>query len=278
MYSDKDSFQSLKQEAKSSLRGRWAMAIVVTFLNIVLLMLPDILNRQYKLVRLMNLIHENKLFLNYDIYKVANSIEMIKVSAFWRIFIWAVNLIFIGALSFGISRFFIKLVRRDNPAIEDLFEGFKILGKTILINVIVSIFKFLWYILGVIVISLLAIIEVLALRNQNYTENKLAIAFLVFTILSLVILLCVSIFLNRYALTYYILNDNRKLDVMDAINKSVEIMEGNKIRLFLLYLSFVGWYVLGVVSFGVGFIWILPYVKATIAAFYNSLNNSYKAY
>lgn len=274
MYSYKESFKSLKQEAKTSLRGRWALAIVVTFLNIVLLMLPDVLNRQYKVMRLMNLIHENHLFLNYDIYGLANSIEMIKVSAFWRIFIWGVNLVFIGALSFGISRFFIKLVRRDHPAIEDLFEGFKILGKTILINVAISIFKFLWYALGVVVISLVGIIGVVVLRNQDYTENKLVITFLIFTILSLAILLCISIFLNRYALTYYILNDNRKLDVMDAINKSVEIMKDNKIRLFLLYLSFIGWYVLGVVSFGIGFIWILPYVKATIAAFYNNL---YKA-
>ena len=62
---------------------------------------------------------------------------------------------------------------------------------------------------------------------------------------------------------------------MESINKSVELMKGNKIRLFLLYLSFIGWYVLGVVSFGIGFIWILPYVEATIAEFYNSLAKPY---
>ena len=49
MYSEKESFKNLKQIAKASLKGRWSLAIVVTFLNIVLLMVPDLLNREYKI-------------------------------------------------------------------------------------------------------------------------------------------------------------------------------------------------------------------------------------
>lgn len=275
MYSSKESFKNLKQVAKASLKGRWALAIVVTFLNIVLLMVPDLLNREYKIGRLMNLMHQNRMFLDYDIYRYANSIEVIQVSFFWRIFIWIVNLIFVGALSFGISRFFIKLVRRNNPRIEDLFDGFKILGTTILTNIALSVFIFLWYALATIAILLLGIGGTFIFNNKTYTEGTLATSILGFLTLSLIIYIGVSIFLNRYALTYYILSDNRNLGVMDSINKSVELMKGNKIRLFLLYLSFIGWYALGIISFGIGFIWILPYVEATIAEFYNSLAKPY---
>lgn len=273
MYNSKESFKNLKQVARTSLKGRWALAIVVTFLNIVLLMIPDLLNKEYKVGRLMNLMHQNRLFLDYDIYSYMNSIEVIRVSFFWRLFIWIVNLIFVGALSFGISRFFIKLVRRNSPRIEDLFEGFKILGTTILAHIVLSIFKFLWYSLATILIVFLGIVGTFVFNNQIYTEAQLATSILGFGALSLIIYVGISIFLNRYALTYYILSDNRGLEVMDSVNKSVELMKGNKIRLFLLYLSFIGWYVLGVISFGIGFIWILPYVEATIAEFYNSLLN-----
>lgn len=275
MYSEKESFKNLKQIAKASLKGRWALAIVVTFLNIVLLMVPDLLNRQYKMERLMNLMHENRLFLDYDLYNYASSISVIKVSLLWRMFIWIINLIFVGALSFGIARFFIKLVRRNNPKIENLFDGFKILGTTILTHIVLSIFKFLWYALAAIVIILLGVVGTFVFNNPTYTEGQLITSILGFITLASIIYIGVSIFLNRYALTYYILSDNSSLEVMDSINKSVELMKGNKIRLFLLYLSFIGWYVLGMVSFGIGFIWILPYVEATIAEFYNSLARPY---
>ena len=104
-----------------------------------------------------------------------NSIEVIKsIFASWRIFIWIVNLIFVGALSFGISRFFIKLVRRNNPRIEDLFDGFKILGTTILAHIALSIFKFLWYALAAIVIGLLGILASFMFSIiQTYTEQQL---------------------------------------------------------------------------------------------------------
>lgn len=275
MYSSKESFKNLKQVAKASLKGRWALAIVVTFLNIVLLMVPDLLNREYKVGRLMNLMQQNRLFLNYDIYSYANSITVIKVPFGWRIFIWLVNLIFVGALSFGISRFFLKLVRRNNPRIENLFDGFKVLGTTILAHIALSIFKFLWYALATIVIILLGLVGTFVFNNQTYTEVQLITSILGFITLSSVVYIGISIFLNRYALTYYILSDNKSLEVMDSINKSIELMKGNKIRLFLLYLSFIGWYILGVVSLGIGFIWILPYVEATIAEFYNSLGKAY---
>ena len=74
-----------------------------------------------------------------------------------------------------------------------------------------------------------------------------------------------------YALTPYILIDNPELSPNEARLKSIEMMRGHKGKLFGLDLSFIGWILLGILSLGIGFIWISPYMKTTRAAFYCDL-------
>ena len=56
-----------------------------------------------------------------------------------------------------------------------------------------------------------------------------------------------------------------------AIEKSMEMMQGHKLRLFLLHLSFIGWAILAVLTFGIGFLWVIPYAETSQAAFYEDL-------
>jgi uncharacterized membrane protein len=70
-----------------------------------------------------------------------------------------------------------------------------------------------------------------------------------------------------YAMTPYIIAEDPEIDAMAAIDKSQEMMRGHKMELFLLYLSFIGWYLLAGLTFGVGMIFLLPYVKTAEANF-----------
>jgi len=74
-----------------------------------------------------------------------------------------------------------------------------------------------------------------------------------------------------YAMTPYILNDNPELGPNDARLKSIEMMRGHKWKLFGLELSFIGWFLLCILSLGIGFIWLSPYVQTAHAAFYCDL-------
>lgn len=74
-----------------------------------------------------------------------------------------------------------------------------------------------------------------------------------------------------YAMTPYIIADDPEIDAMAAIDKSQEMMRGHKMELFLLHLSFIGWYLLAGLTFGVGMIFLLPYVKTAEANFYVEL-------
>ena len=80
-----------------------------------------------------------------------------------------------------------------------------------------------------------------------------------------------------YALTPYILLDEPELTARQAITRSCEIMQGRRWKLFCLYLSFIGWGILSLLTFGIGFLWLAPYMNASIAAFYEDARAEYEA-
>ena len=69
----------------------------------------------------------------------------------------------------------------------------------------------------------------------------------------------------------YILADDPELTANQALSKSKEIMNGHKFDLFVLQWSFVWWYMLSAITFGIAYIYVIPYVSATTANFYNSI-------
>lgn len=138
-----------------------------------------------------------------------------------------------GPLLFGFSKVYLNIARRENPNVGQLFSGFSSnMWRIIGAWALTSVYTFLW--------SLLFIIPGII---ASY----------------------------RYAMTYYVMVDNPNIGPRAAIEKSKEIMNGNKARLFRLDLSFIGWYLLGILSLGVGFIWITPYTQAARAEFYKDL-------
>ena len=74
-----------------------------------------------------------------------------------------------------------------------------------------------------------------------------------------------------YAMTDYILKDEPELCNNAAIERSMAMMEGNKMKLFLLDLSFIGWAILCLFTFGIGFFVLQPYMQVSHAAFYEDL-------
>ncbi|CAH0418698.1 DUF975 family protein [Periweissella ghanensis] len=55
------------------------------------------------------------------------------------------------------------------------------------------------------------------------------------------------------------------------ITASRRLMQGHKAQLFWLEVSFIGWYVLVALTFGIAWFWVLPYVNMTRAVFYDNL-------
>ncbi|MDR2629739.1 MAG: DUF975 family protein, partial [Spirochaetaceae bacterium] len=65
--------------------------------------------------------------------------------------------------------------------------------------------------------------------------------------------------------------DNPNIGALEAITQSRKIMAGYKGKLFGLYLSFIGWGLLCCLSFGIGFLWLVPYISMSVTNFYEEL-------
>ncbi|HDR8112069.1 DUF975 family protein [Bacillus thuringiensis] len=74
-----------------------------------------------------------------------------------------------------------------------------------------------------------------------------------------------------YTMTYFILNDYPDCTMNQAITKSRHMMNGHKIAYMILCLSFIGWFMLSLVTLGIGFLWLIPYFHTTKAVFYEEI-------
>ena len=74
-----------------------------------------------------------------------------------------------------------------------------------------------------------------------------------------------------YSMAMYIKLDHPDYTWKECINESKAMMKGHKMELFVLDLSFIGWHLLALVTFGLSYIYVGPYLATTRAGFYRSL-------
>lgn len=136
-------------------------------------------------------------------------------------------------LAYGFAILFLDLFREGKPIdIGKLFDGFKDFGRVWGTLILVAIYTILW--------TCLLIIPGIV---KSYS----------------------------YALTPFILKDEPELKYNAAIEKSMRMMDGYKMKLFLLDLSFIGWIILSILTLGIGLLFLQPYMNTARAAFYEDL-------
>ena len=144
-------------------------------------------------------------------------------------------LILVGPLGFGLAAFFLSLARgKEQGDLADLFKGFTEGGfvRLLLLGLLQSVFIFLW--------SLLFLIPGIV-KSYSYSQSL------------------------------YLANDHPDWDWKQCIDESRRIMNGHKWQLFVLDLSFIGWYIVGMLACGIGVLWVYPYQEAAHAEFYEEL-------
>lgn len=133
-------------------------------------------------------------------------------------------------LAIGLNKYFIEFSKQLSPDVEVLFDGYKeSFLSSILLSLLTGLLIFLWMLLFIIP----GIIKAYA-----------------------------------YAMAPYILAENPTISITEALDESQEMMKGHKMDLFILGLSFIGWVLLGLITFGIAFIWVIPYINAAQAEFY----------
>ncbi len=115
------------------------------------------------------------------------------------------------------------------------------------------------------------------LAFSDYVRNAVSILLVyLYTLLWTLLFIVPGIIKGlAYSLTPFIVKDNPQLLPNEAINLSMKMMKGHKFDLFYLYLSFIGWIFLAILTLGIGLLWVIPYMQTSMAAFYLDVKNDY---
>jgi len=103
--------------------------------------------------------------------------------------------------------------------------------------------------------------------GSNLFAND-SMVIIVFYLLFLVASILLIILNLALTLSYYLIIDCPEMTSGEAIRTSIRLMKGNKGRAFYISLSFIGLILLGICSFGIGLLWLAPYMNVTSAYFY----------
>lgn len=141
-------------------------------------------------------------------------------------------------IAFGYAVIYLTLVRTGKECkIQDLFEGFLDYTRIWGTQILMGLYIMLW--------TLLFIIPGII---KSYS----------------------------YSLTSYILKDEPELKFNAAIERSMDMMNGHKFDLFYLHLTFIGWGILSLLTLGIGFLWLNPYMMTAQAQFYEDVKAEYQ--
>ena len=114
---------------------------------------------------------------------------------------------------------------------------------------------------------------------NNWKHNVAGMGLvLLYTVLWTLLLVIPGIIKSlSYALTPYILAEKPELSPEESINLSMKMMDGHKMSLFIIYLTYVGWGILSCLTFGIAYLWLMPYMYAKTAAFYEDVKAEYES-
>lgn len=147
-----------------------------------------------------------------------------------------ISLIVAGPFVLGVAIYFLKFVRGEQPKVDVIFGGFKTFGKSLGLYLLMILYVLLW--------TLLLIVPGIIMSFA-------------------------------YSQAFLILADNPDMKVTDALKTSKAMMQGYKMKFFLLGLSFIGWALLGILTLCIGYLWLTPYMEVAYINFYEDVRKAY---
>lgn len=226
----------LRKEAREALAGRWGKGVCIVLAYLLFSFVVGFIG---------GLIGEESLL--YSIIDLAYSIISV-------------------AFSFGLVVCFIKLKRgEDVNAFGYITDGFSRFSKAWGIA--------LWTLVKMLLPIICLILIIILLTGTIIYGAASGNAFLTIAITALFIAtLIYSVSRGLlYVLAYCISYDNPELSSKECVSKSEALMKGNRGNYFLLQLSFIGWAILAVLSFGIGMLWLMPYMAVAEVCFYDRI-------
>ncbi len=268
-----------KQFAKLQLKGRWTVPVLMTLVALiinVIFSLPEYINYPYE--QLLAAIQQG------DFYAVANffynSDSQISNTPF---ILSIIHTLVTFVLTFVCVRIYIKLSQSpDKVSFSDYLQNFNYWGRGIL----VGLWKFLWLIIWSLIILpitficafIIVMFETPKIMAGGDINEILIVPTLILTVIILVLLTIIRIVKGlSYSMAELIAAEHEKCTITQALNISKKITKGHKKELFLMYLSFILWYLLCIITLNIASLWVSPYISMTkVNAYHALLKNAFE--
>lgn len=241
----------LRRQARTYLRGNWGMMVLCTLLvglASYMLMMPVALGSAVAT-------------LASGVQTMANSV----ILNVWQIL---VSLAILPA-SWMLTVMCLRIIRGEHEErhvrIGEVIEGYRYTNRVIFTNVLLAAIM-----MALVVIYVMAMVlvveglESLTLANSEVVETVI-LAFLIVIFLTLMIFVVL-----RLSLVEFLIWDT-DLGAFGILRESNRMMKGRCWKMLGLSLSFIGWALLAVLTLFVGFLWLQPYINASVAAFYDNI-------
>lgn len=218
--------------ARRALTGFWGVALGVTLLAVLLGGVSSGFSFNFNINLDDNSYHFGSNWYHFTQQYVPEILHML-----WPLFeflsmLSLVQFIIGGSVQIGLCRFYLHRLDGRPAEVGDLFSAFDIFGRALWLRILMGLKIFAWTLLFIIPGIVAAL---------------------------------------RYAMAPYILAENPQLTASQAIELSKQMMDGKKGDLFVLNLSFIGWALLAGLTFGIGLLWLNPYMGMAETAFYRSV-------
>ncbi len=166
-----------------------------------------------------------------------------------------------GLFTSGNAYLYLKLICGRPVSVADLFYGFQLCpDKAVAMQAWIALITYIGSLPQIIV-------NYLMMTNLNQAV-KLMLPYALSLILSGVVTVMLSLF---YAQAFFLLHDFPQYTAKELLQKSRRLMVHHKGRLFYLYVSFLPLILLGLLSWGLALLWVIPYIAATEAEFFLDL-------
>lgn len=215
------------------------------------------------------------IFLSTVLLSLANVMLQIDESGF-VIFtlIFTLGYLFLSApIQAGRCRFLLNITQEDKEArVTDLFSQFSVFLKVFSMNLIIIILQ--------VIITFIPIVLSEFIGNSmsisDFTINMTPLETIVLGIITLISSIAVLMIEIMYSQNFYIVVEEPNLSIIECMRKSRKLMKGNKFKYFKLQFSFIGWWMLSILTLGVASLWVTPYTMLANTNFYEQLKDHNK--
>ncbi len=172
-------------------------------------------------------------------------------------------LVLLPQIFLGQSFFYLSISRNQEAKFGQLFNSFQdgnkfitAIGSCLMVLMFVGTITFL----GVFIFAIIPLISVYGLWLGVVSMLSCI------TCLAYLVILCCT-----FSMIFYIVADGTRVGSFRAIKKSYNMMKGNKWKYFCLNVRFIGWGLLSILTLGIGFLWLCPYIRVSRVNFYNDI-------